>query len=249
MKLTVLGSSSSGNGYILHNESEALIIEGGLPFHEVQKYLDFNTEIINGCIYSHEHKDHSKFISKYLDRGIKVFASKKTSEALGIVGLNKTVEITSNRVYKIGNFKIMPFDVIHDVPTLGFIIDHTETGKILFITDSAYSPFKFKDISHFIIEANYITEIVQDDINNGKIEPFRLNRLMATHMSLETCKSLIRANDLSKAKNIVLIHLSGHNSDPVKIKKEISEEFCIPTWIAEPGLSINLSNYTNEPLF
>ena len=32
MKLKALGSGSSGNCYILENESEALIIEAGLPF-------------------------------------------------------------------------------------------------------------------------------------------------------------------------------------------------------------------------
>ena len=43
MELTVLASSSSGNGYILHNDNEALIIEAGVRFKEAQKALDFNT--------------------------------------------------------------------------------------------------------------------------------------------------------------------------------------------------------------
>jgi len=32
MKLKVLGSGSSGNCYLLENESEALMLECGLPF-------------------------------------------------------------------------------------------------------------------------------------------------------------------------------------------------------------------------
>ena len=42
MELKVLGSSSSGNCYILDNGSEALIIEAGIRFMEVKKALDFN---------------------------------------------------------------------------------------------------------------------------------------------------------------------------------------------------------------
>jgi len=144
MKLIVLGSSSKGNGYVLHNEKEALLIEAGVPFHEVQKALDFNTGIIDGCVITHEHKDHSKYALKYIQRGIKVFASKGTSEAVGEVGLSKPVEITSKRVFVAGNFKILPFDVVHDcAQPFGYLISHPETGNILFITDSAYSKYVF----------------------------------------------------------------------------------------------------------
>ena len=55
MKLRVLGSSSAGNCYILENNTEALIIEAGLPFMEAKKALDFNTKKIQGVVISHEH--------------------------------------------------------------------------------------------------------------------------------------------------------------------------------------------------
>ena len=43
MKVSVLGSSSKGNGYLLHSDNEALIIECGVRFAEVKKLLDYNT--------------------------------------------------------------------------------------------------------------------------------------------------------------------------------------------------------------
>ena len=46
MKLKVLGSSSAGNCYILESDTEALIIEAGLPFMEVKKALNFNVRKI-----------------------------------------------------------------------------------------------------------------------------------------------------------------------------------------------------------
>ncbi|MEB3374489.1 hypothetical protein SFC43_18645 [Bacteroides sp. CR5/BHMF/2] len=48
MKLIVLGSSSSGNCYILDNGTESLIIEAGIRFQEVKKALDFNLRKVVG---------------------------------------------------------------------------------------------------------------------------------------------------------------------------------------------------------
>ena len=58
MKLIVLGSSSSGNCYILDNGKEALIIEAGIRFQEVKKALDFNLRKVVGCVVTHAHNDH-----------------------------------------------------------------------------------------------------------------------------------------------------------------------------------------------
>ena len=42
MKLKVLGSSSKGNGYILDNGKEALLIEGGIPYRMVLRALEYD---------------------------------------------------------------------------------------------------------------------------------------------------------------------------------------------------------------
>lgn len=53
MKLKIIGSGSSGNCYILESDTEALIIEAGLPFLEVKKALNFNVRKIVGVVASH----------------------------------------------------------------------------------------------------------------------------------------------------------------------------------------------------
>lgn len=55
MKITVLGSSSNGNGYILDSGNEQLVIEAGVQFKEVMKALDYNISNISGVVVSHEH--------------------------------------------------------------------------------------------------------------------------------------------------------------------------------------------------
>ena len=55
MNLKVLGSGSSGNCYLLENETECLVIEAGLPLMEVKKAIGFNIKKIVGVVASHEH--------------------------------------------------------------------------------------------------------------------------------------------------------------------------------------------------
>ena len=67
MLLTVLGSSSKGNGYILDNGQEALILECGVNIKEAKKALQFNIRKVAGCVVTHQHNDHAGHIAKYAD--------------------------------------------------------------------------------------------------------------------------------------------------------------------------------------
>lgn len=55
MLLSVINSGSEGNGYVLQNENEALIIECGCKFMDCKKVLNWNIRKVAGCIISHEH--------------------------------------------------------------------------------------------------------------------------------------------------------------------------------------------------
>lgn len=56
MILKVLGSSSTGNCYLLQSsEGETLIIECGINIREIKKALNFNIRNVAGVLISHEH--------------------------------------------------------------------------------------------------------------------------------------------------------------------------------------------------
>lgn len=55
MFLSVINSGSSGNGYILQDDKEALIIEAGCKLLDIKKALNFNISKVVGCLVSHEH--------------------------------------------------------------------------------------------------------------------------------------------------------------------------------------------------
>lgn len=244
MKLHVLGSSSKGNGYILEGKSQTLLLECGLPLKDVKEALSFNLSRVVGGIVSHLHGDHSKYANDYLKNGITLFMNVETSVHLSKADDRKggfTHVIEAGKQYTIGEFKIIPFSVKHDVPCLGFLINQPESGNILFVTDTHYIPNRFKGLNQILIEANYEERILNENYIDGKIDNSRYQRVLRSHMSLETCVEALKANDLKGVQNIVLIHLSPQNSDAKLFKSRVVEATGKNTHIALKGLVIDFN--------
>ncbi|MDU6361407.1 MAG: MBL fold metallo-hydrolase [Clostridiales bacterium] len=229
MKLKVLASGSKANSYILENETEALIIEAGVPFKELIRHVDHRK--IVGCLVSHEHQDHAKYLKEYKERGI---------EMLYPFAGNYEGNYYTSRWVKRGSFEVRAFENHHNVKCYGFCIFHIDCGPIVFSTDTGYIEYKYHNIRHWLIECNYSKEILDQRVEQG-FNPSLADRIVKDHMSLETCKDFFKANDLSKTRNIVLLHLSDSNSDSKQFKDEIYSLTNKPTYIAEKGLEIDLS--------
>ncbi|MDR2139568.1 MAG: MBL fold metallo-hydrolase [Tannerella sp.] len=239
MKLTTLGSGSSGNSYILENDSEALIIEAGVPFASVQRALNFNISKIVGCLVSHEHKDHSGHVHEF-PRFIPVFASLGTMEKCGAASNFRAVK--AGHMFTAGSFRIIPFAVKHDAAEpFGFFIHHPESGSILFATDTYYLPNPFLGLNNIMIEANYRMDILEKNVQKGIISDARRNRTLQSHMSYETCLQTLLANDLSGVNHIVLIHLSNDNSNAQEFQAGIREATGKTVHVADKGMSINFN--------
>ena len=237
MKLTVLASSSRANGYLLYNQSEALVIEAGVSLLQVKKALNFRLHLIKGCIVTHRHRDHARYVRQYADAGIDIFGP----EDIFQTPHHRNHPIWPFKGYLIGNFKITPFEVIHDVPCFGYLIDHPDTGRILFLTDTYLCEYRFPDLNHIIIEANYADDILEENILQGIEHPSKRERLLTSHMELETTKAVLMAQDLSGVKNIILTHLSDRNSDEGRFVEEIKALTGRPVYAARAGLTLCLT--------
>ena len=243
MKLTVLGSSSSGNCYLLQNaaKSEALLIEAGISLTEVKKALRWNISCLAGAVVSHRHADHAKYVSDYVKNGIRVLANSDVLESRKVSALGFTKEIEPNRGYSVGGFKIYAFPVAHDVPCLGFVISHDEMGRTLFVTDTMSIDFEIPGTDHIMIEANYAEDIALRNVEEGHIPAALLPRLHESHMELGTTLQFLRDADLRTCKNIVLIHLSSGNSDEARFVREVSLATGLCTYAAKPGLEVEFN--------
>lgn len=212
MTLQVIGSSSSGNCYILDNESEAIILECGMRFELVEKALSFNVSKIVCALVSHEHLDHSNFAKQYASRGIKICSTAATLDAIGIDKARR-MDLEPKAAYRFGGFLVVPFRTQHDaVDPCGFLIDCPDGNRVVFATDTYYLKYTFPKVNYFLIECNYSKEVLNKNVALGMVHPKVARRILHSHMSLERCIETLKANDLSQTKGIMLLHGSKDNS-------------------------------------
>jgi len=247
MKLKVIGSSSKGNSYILETDTGSLILDAGVPFREIQKALSFDLSSVRGCLITHEHQDHSKAIKDVLRAGIDVYGPTNLLNLIDDGRSHRFHSLTIGGQLEIGDFIIVPVEAQHDVLCMAFLILYKPTGeKLLYATDTYYLKNRFNSLNYVLIECNYCKDILDANIEAGKI-PFSLKkRILESHFSLDNLKSFFRANDLTKVRKIILIHLSDNNSDAARMVREIQEIQELTqkdVEIAEPGKEIELTLY------
>ena len=233
MQLKVIGSSSAGNGYILENDREALLIEAGCRLAEVKEALGYNIRKVAGCVVSHGHKDHARYVKEVKAAGIPV---------LGGEGINPTRVIEPRRGYRLGGFRVIPIPVEHDVPCFAFLIRHDDMGKLLFVTDTMSFNYHIDGLGHILIDAKYSDRRLDDNIEAGLLPEALRERIIRSHMEIGTTIDVLRSLDLSLVWNIVLVHLSEGNSDTTEFIRRIEDETGRTATVAVPGLVMNIGN-------
>ena len=228
MDIKILASGSRGNAYIISDGKTTLLLDAGIPFKEIQKGCGFQTSSIKGCLVTHRHGDHAKAIPKLLQRGIPVYSTAEVTKIYaGVHGMTALKEVA------IGTFQVLPFLVEHDVECYGYQVTSAATGeKLVYITDSAYVKYTFSGLTHIMIEANYAQEIIIDNAKHDRIPLYLAERVIQTHMSIETLLELLRANDMSKVRQIYLLHLSDGNSDADEFRRLVQRETGAEVYIA-----------------
>lgn len=247
MELICINSNSNGNCYILKSQDEALIIECGVNIDKIKQALNFDLSAVVGCILTHEHQDHSSSIKKILEAGIDTYASLGTHTALHTIEKHRAKVMGPRKTYKIGQFEVMPFEINHDAEEpFGFLINHIETGMVLFLTDTSHCNFKFPGLNNIILETNYCEDIIEQKLKSDGSNLFLRNRVLKSHMSVQTAEELLKSNDLSAVNNIVLIHLSDSNSDEIGFRTRIERTTGKMVHVAGPNLRIEFNKQFNK---
>ncbi|EAE3064615.1 TPA: MBL fold metallo-hydrolase [Listeria monocytogenes] len=231
MNIKTIASGSKGNAYVISSGRSKLLIECGINFDLIRKALDFDLSDVAGCLISHEHGDHSAGVKKMLrTSNIKIYASEGTLSVLKPLDSQQVV-LKEKVAQNIGEWIVLPFRTEHDAKEpLGFMIQH-KNERLLFITDSYYVRYKFKNINYLMIECNYSADILEENVINKVIHPVQKKRVLQSHFSLENVKDFLKANDLSHLREIHLLHISEKNGDPERFKNEIQAIIGIPVYV------------------
>lgn len=234
MLIDIFASGSGGNSYLVSDGDTSLLLEAGLRESALKNmiwqkgYLMAN---LNGCLVTHEHKDHSAsavFISKL---GIPIYASKGTLSKLdGVLCWHVLKAGVTSKVY---TFDVLPFKIQHDaVEPLGFLLySRTAKEKMLYATDTYYLKNKIPDVDYLMIEANYSLDILKANVNSGEVNEALAKRVIKSHMSIDHLVEALKAADLSKLREVYLMHLSNDNSNAEEFKRKVQEVTGVPVYV------------------
>ena len=156
--------------------------------------------------------------------GVDVYTSKGTADILGWSG-HRLHLVKGMDTFTIGTFGITAFDVIHDCKEpLGFVMKSSATGeKLLYFTDTRYLKHRFNNLTHILGECNYDRKILLGNVMDGEVDIAGAERILNSHMGLDTFCGMLAANDLSRLKQVFLLHLSDRNSDEGAFRERVQK--------------------------
>ena len=164
--------------------------------------------------------------------GIDCYMSQGTAEALELSSHRLNI-IKAKQQFQLGTWTILPFDTQHDAQEpLGFLLANQAGDKLLYATDTYYIKYKFRGLTHIMVECNYSLDILRTNVEAGTVDKALKSRILKSHFSLENVKQFLKANDLSKVREIWLLHMSDGNSDAERFKREVQELTGKPTYNA-----------------
>lgn len=224
LKFCSFASGSSGNCYLVKNDSSALLIDAGISGKKIFNGLEetgTSYEDVLGVLITHEHTDHIKslpIVTKKLPNAY-AYANEATWN-----NIEKPVNSIKKKYFRTGedftinDFTIRPFPIPHDAAEpVGFSIYH-DGRQISIVTDVGYITEnifdEIVDADLLLLEANHEREILL----MGKY-PYQLKRRIMGekgHLSnISAGECLCHLTEVKKKKRHILLgHLSRENNDP-----------------------------------
>jgi phosphoribosyl 1,2-cyclic phosphodiesterase len=212
VEIRPLASSSAGNATLVTDGSTPLLLDAGLRLSEIRTALQYRVTSLAGVLVTHSHGDHARGATELAKAGVDVYMLPETAAAIGATG-HRVHHVTPHDTFRVGTWAARAFDLVHDVPNVGYLLASDHGHKVLLVTDTAYCPYVFRGLTHLLLETNFSDEILQRRVMNGELEPAQAYRVRRSHLGLERAIELLKANDLSRVRAIHLLHLSGGNSD------------------------------------
>ncbi len=267
MKLTVLGSGSTGNAILIVAGETRVLVDAGLSAKEISRRLVLVGEDIrqvDGILVTHEHGDHSgglRVLSRVVD--CPVYISARTCDAYvseRSVGNeeprkrlkaihNRVEQIESSRDFRIGEIEFHPFTIPHDaVDNFGFTATH-QGVKIATLMDFGHITTliteRLRGCAAIVIESNHSRDMLKAcDVYPWELKQRILSRL--GHLSNEDIADWLRDGFDGCADFIVLAHLSQRANNPylAKISAEVALQERSPLFHADTQISLS---FPSEP--
>jgi len=235
MRLTVLGSGSTGNAVLICAGQTRVLVDAGLSAKEAVRRLALvgvDATTLDGIVITHEHSDHAgglRVLLKSLqcpvyisgatrdayigERSRNTDEPKKRAESLR----DRTVEISSSHDFRVGEIDFHPFTVPHDAAdNFGFTATH-EGVRVATLMDFGHITTlvseRLRACAAIVIESNHS----RDMLKACAVYPWELKQRILSrtgHLSNEDVAAWLRDDFDGTASDIVLAHLSQRANNP-----------------------------------
>jgi len=221
MIVRVYATGSKGNLYSIGDGNTSLLLEAGLPTAKIQEMLRYRLSDYSACLITHEHGDHIKGAER-LSIYMPIISTKETLSDINLVFYQYIEPLAT---ITIGTLIIKAFPVKHNAKNpVGYYIQSTITNEtLLFMTDAGFTPICFPRLDYALIECNYDNETIEERYASGELNEAVYKSVKVNHLSLETLKQLLIANNPKEIKKLYLIHGSSSNLNRQKTNQQIKE--------------------------
>ena len=238
MRVTSLGSGSSGNALYVQAGETAVLVDAGFGIRTLVSRLNqarIAPTQISAILVTHEHSDHASGARAFARRyGIPVISDPRTLNALfaqpehGVSDITppERVELPIGRTMKIGALEVHSFPVSHDaVAPCGYLLS-SAAWRVCFVTDTGAvsEPITeaLRQAHLLVLEANHD----HDRLVAGPYPWHLKQRILSPtgHLSnAQTSKALLSVVD-DGPRWLWLAHLSKTNNTPDLARTHVHEQ-------------------------
>ena len=241
MKVTCLGSGSSGNSLLVQAGERALLVDAGLSATKLRLALEERgvpPGQLDAILITHEHADHVA--------GLRVFSRKHSAPVLAnpstlhhllaLAPKLETLPLHTGGTRSVGAFEVTSFPVSHDATEpVGYVIE-AEGARITVATDLGRTSPEVLEAARegdlVVLEANHDLEMLRW----GPYPAYLKRRILSEngHLSNEQTAELICEALGTREQTFWLAHLSKTNNT----KREAQEG--VTGYLAAEGLRANV---------
>lgn len=225
MRITSLGSGSSGNAFLIQSATTSVLIDCGVGVRTCVSALRsfVPTGRLDAIVVSHEHSDHVRSLAALLHRhACPVAMTRGTRRMLHVE--TACTEVTPGGRFREGDIEVTFIAVAHDAAEpCGFVVECSGRSAAIFtdlghVTPGVAEALRAADT--IVLEANYDPSMLRA----GRY-PAHLKRRIASphgHLSNDDCATAL-ATFAARADTIWLAHLSENNNHPRVAETAVTE--------------------------